>query len=188
MADTYEKIIDTAYRLFAENGFEKTSMSAIAKEMGISKPAIYYYFPSKEQLIHTLFHYLIAEIQFSTFFNRGEYTKENFAEKLIEDGSRMISQQAADPFYEKIMNEYYVLSTRNTDYQRQLTQVLNDFLNGFVSLLESASHFELIESKDIETKAQFLTLIVDGLDKYSEKNYNFNTLAIWEFAVNSLFK
>lgn len=47
-------IMDTALKLFANNGFDSTSVSAIAKEAGISKGLMYNYFESKEDLLHRI--------------------------------------------------------------------------------------------------------------------------------------
>jgi AcrR family transcriptional regulator len=44
-------IVETALRLFQENGYDKTTMRAIAKEAGVSVGNAYYYFSSKEQLV-----------------------------------------------------------------------------------------------------------------------------------------
>lgn len=41
----------TALRLFAENGYDRTTMRAIAAEAGVSVGNAYYYFASKDQLI-----------------------------------------------------------------------------------------------------------------------------------------
>lgn len=46
-----QEILHTALKLFANNGFESTNISSIAKEVGISKGLIYNYFESKEQLL-----------------------------------------------------------------------------------------------------------------------------------------
>jgi len=48
--DTKAKLIEIATEMFAQNGYENTSMREIAERAGISKPAIYYYFKSKEEL------------------------------------------------------------------------------------------------------------------------------------------
>lgn len=45
-----QAILDTAYRLFREQGFDKTSMAQITAEVGGSKATIYSHFPSKEEL------------------------------------------------------------------------------------------------------------------------------------------
>jgi AcrR family transcriptional regulator len=44
-------IVETALRLFQENGYDKTTMRAIAREAGVSVGNAYYYFSSKEQLV-----------------------------------------------------------------------------------------------------------------------------------------
>lgn len=44
------QIIDVAQCLFGQHGFEKVSMNEIADELSISKAALYYYFPDKENL------------------------------------------------------------------------------------------------------------------------------------------
>jgi len=51
---TREQILDAAVHLFAVKGYAHTGMDEIAKEVGITKPAIYYHFESKEKLFRTL--------------------------------------------------------------------------------------------------------------------------------------
>ncbi|MFH1252390.1 MAG: TetR/AcrR family transcriptional regulator, partial [bacterium] len=47
---TKVKIIEVAIECFGELGYDGTSMRLIAEKSGISKPAIYYYFPDKQHL------------------------------------------------------------------------------------------------------------------------------------------
>jgi AcrR family transcriptional regulator len=49
--ETRSLIVATALRLFAENGYDRTTMRAIAAEAGVSVGNAYYYFASKDQLI-----------------------------------------------------------------------------------------------------------------------------------------
>ncbi|MER7697493.1 MULTISPECIES: TetR family transcriptional regulator [unclassified Streptomyces] len=44
-------ILETALRLFAERGYDRTTMRAIAQEAGVSVGNAYYYFSSKEHLV-----------------------------------------------------------------------------------------------------------------------------------------
>lgn len=48
--ETREKIVTTARKLFAEKGYEHTDMKEIAKELGMTHAALYYYFGSKLDL------------------------------------------------------------------------------------------------------------------------------------------
>jgi AcrR family transcriptional regulator len=49
---TRAQILDTALRLFAERGYVETTMRAIAEEAGVALGSAYYYFDSKEDLVH----------------------------------------------------------------------------------------------------------------------------------------
>ena len=45
-----KKIVEAAYDLFLQKGYHATTMSAIADSLGVTKPALYQYFPGKEEL------------------------------------------------------------------------------------------------------------------------------------------
>jgi len=47
----HSEITATAMRLFAENGFEATTVDQIAREAGISRRSFFHYFGSKEDLV-----------------------------------------------------------------------------------------------------------------------------------------
>ncbi|WP_020613825.1 TetR/AcrR family transcriptional regulator [Sediminispirochaeta bajacaliforniensis] len=59
-----EEIIETAFRVWSESLFKKTSLSAVAARMGISKTALYRYFSGKEALL------LAMEEFFLRLYNR----------------------------------------------------------------------------------------------------------------------
>ena len=48
--DTKERILKAAYEEFAANGYGKSSLGAIADVVGITRPALYYHYKSKEDL------------------------------------------------------------------------------------------------------------------------------------------
>ena len=49
-----ENILEAATRLFIERGFDGTSFNDIADAIGVSRPALYYYFKSKEAILEVL--------------------------------------------------------------------------------------------------------------------------------------
>ncbi|HEX3006675.1 MAG TPA: TetR/AcrR family transcriptional regulator [Bacteroidales bacterium] len=57
-------IIKAAQKRFALYGLEKTTMREIAKDVGISKAALYYYFPDKEHIYKE-----VIEIEQKIFFD-----------------------------------------------------------------------------------------------------------------------
>lgn len=60
---TREKIINTAWKLFYEEGFGETTINDIIREADISKGTFYYYFRSKDDLLGTLSEILDREYQ-----------------------------------------------------------------------------------------------------------------------------
>lgn len=54
MSQTAEKILYTALRLFATEGYEAASISRIAGELGLSKAAMYRHFESKQALLQAI--------------------------------------------------------------------------------------------------------------------------------------
>jgi AcrR family transcriptional regulator len=51
---TKERIEREAISIFSEKGYDAASMREIAEASGVSKPVVYYYFKSKENLCHYL--------------------------------------------------------------------------------------------------------------------------------------
>ena len=52
------EFIETAQRMFIENGYYTTSVDDIVGEMGVAKGLFYYYFKSKEDLVSQLVDHL----------------------------------------------------------------------------------------------------------------------------------
>jgi AcrR family transcriptional regulator len=51
---TRQQILHTAQRLFNEHGYDATSLQMIADELGLTKAAVYYYFPAKVDIRHAI--------------------------------------------------------------------------------------------------------------------------------------
>jgi AcrR family transcriptional regulator len=60
--DTRSRLREVALQLFAEQGYEKTSLREIAERLGVTKAALYYYFKSKEDIVRSLVEDYMAQI------------------------------------------------------------------------------------------------------------------------------
>ncbi|WP_411105673.1 TetR/AcrR family transcriptional regulator [Streptomyces sp. cmx-4-9] len=60
--NTRQRIQDVALELFAEQGYEKTSLREIAERLDVTKAALYYHFKTKEDIIISLFEDLTRPI------------------------------------------------------------------------------------------------------------------------------
>jgi len=52
--DTKDRLVFTALQLFSEKGYAEGSLDDVARVTNISKPTLYYYFPSKAHLFYQL--------------------------------------------------------------------------------------------------------------------------------------
>lgn len=62
MQENKRKILDSSIKLFSEKGIFKTSLGDIAAEAGISKGTLFYYYPSKDDLLYDILDISIVEI------------------------------------------------------------------------------------------------------------------------------
>ncbi len=61
-AERRELLMRVAKRIFADRGFQSTTMDDIAKEAGFTKPILYQYFPSKTDLYRQIVVELAAQL------------------------------------------------------------------------------------------------------------------------------
>lgn len=61
--ETSLAILNTALKLFRDEGFDKATMRDIAKAAGVATGAAYYYFPSKEAIVMEFYRRSSAEMQ-----------------------------------------------------------------------------------------------------------------------------
>jgi len=68
-------VLDAAAKLFAEKGYEATSIGEIAESVGLLKGSLYYYAPSKEDLLFSI----ICEVH-----DKGRKLVERFTESAAD--------------------------------------------------------------------------------------------------------
>ncbi|MEV5833297.1 helix-turn-helix domain-containing protein [Nocardia sp. NPDC052112] len=60
-SDTKQRIQEVARELFAQRGVQRTGLQEIADRLGITKPALYYHFSSREELVRSIVQPIIDE-------------------------------------------------------------------------------------------------------------------------------
>src|SRR5262249_36770443 len=63
---TRQRLLATAARLFAERGYEATSIEEMLQELQVSRGALYHHFDSKEALFEAVLHDIEAEVAEAT--------------------------------------------------------------------------------------------------------------------------
>ncbi len=100
-AETRTAITEAAVRLFAEKGYEKTSIEDIARAAGIGKATVYGYFPAKDDIFLA---YCDDELE------------ESFARLQAEEGGE-------ETLLEQLINFFmikFTFITKNREFGRQL--------------------------------------------------------------------
>jgi len=185
---TSQNIVVASFKLMAEHGIEKMSLSMIAKEVGISKPAIYYHFSSKEALVDFLFEEIFSGYHFVSYFDKEQYTKENFAEKLIADGLHMLSEYEGQEGILRVINEFIVTAARNEKYQKRLFEIQEEFLNGFHELLKKGARLGVVSQDATEENAHTLALVIDNMSNYMLMGFQLKYKEIWIRNVKNVMK
>jgi AcrR family transcriptional regulator len=62
-SDTKARIQAAARELFAQQGIQQTSLSDIAERLGITKPALYYHFDSREALVRSIVQPMLEHVE-----------------------------------------------------------------------------------------------------------------------------
>ncbi|UTW67518.1 TetR/AcrR family transcriptional regulator [bacterium SCSIO 12643] len=94
-AKTKKNIILSSMRLFGQNGYEGTSVNAIAKEANISKGLVYYHFESKEHIVRGIVEFL-TEIGDNIIYPKIEFETPKHHLKYIIDEYFNIAKEEAE--------------------------------------------------------------------------------------------
>jgi AcrR family transcriptional regulator len=126
-----ERIVKGALEIFATKGYHETTMDDVAKEIGISKGALYLYFASKEVLFTEICK--VGQVQFQNVLH------ESFSDRDLLAG--------ADRFFDRMMEE-------NDVYSKGL---LFETLAEASRNKEIRALLEVSYEQAIQTLAEFLT-------------------------------
>jgi AcrR family transcriptional regulator len=88
--DTREQIRDVALELFAEQGYEKTSLREIAERLGVTKAAVYYHYRTKEEILQSLFADLLGSVEEIVEWGRSQPAGPETRQAVLERYSRLI--------------------------------------------------------------------------------------------------
>ena len=148
--DTKERIIDVALELFAQSGYLGTSMSDIAKQLGITKGALYKHYTGKQEILDSIVERMnqmdyeraeeyempetepdgFAEAYMSTPIQKirayamaqfDHWTKEHFSSNFRK---MLTLEQYRDPKLAQLYHDY--LATGPTEYMAAIFRKLTD--------------------------------------------------------------
>jgi len=154
------RILDAANRVFAEKGYHEATMDDVAKQLGVSKGALYLYFSSKERLFEAMSRTApraFKEILYSTF-----NTQANPIESATRFFDAMMKRFGSNP---RLSLEILSEASRNPALRRVLRQNQEEYANGLASFLEGLRKTRLIDDNlELLPLAYSLIALWNGLE------------------------
>ncbi|MFY4721206.1 TetR/AcrR family transcriptional regulator [Streptomyces sp. LaBMicrA B280] len=125
--NTRQRIQDVALELFAEQGYEKTSLREIAERLDVTKAALYYHFKTKEEIIVSLFEDLTQPIADLIEWGRGQPHTLETKQEILRRYSEALSN--AEPLF-RFMQE-----NQATVRELRIGETFKDRMHGLREIL-----------------------------------------------------
>lgn len=144
-----KEILNTAMKLFYEKGYEKTSISDIAKEMNVAQGLCYRYFPSKEVLFDSAIGYYAQTLvdKMAEFAKCKDLSLKDIIEKM----PTFIDIENDNTIYYK----FYHSSENSKIHARLSLSVCEKLMPIVCEILRNAAEKQDVIIEDIETAASF---------------------------------
>jgi len=147
-------IMNTALKLFAEEGYYITSISKIASEANISKGNLYNYFESKENLLSEIFHLGLKEIFESFDPNHDGVLTEDELKLFIDKSFLKLKDNLA------FWKLYFILIMKPSVFKIYKKQ----FMELIIPLIQTLENYYSAKgSKNPNAEARLLGATLDGV-------------------------
>lgn len=135
--DTKERILETALTLFAQSGYLGTSMHDIAKELGITKGALYKHYASKQEILDSIVESTAAQYEADT-------DKIHIHVQNVQRDIPVFTEITEDALFEKVRQifEYSLHNDAISRFRRMMT--IEQFRSPELAALYSKRYVERI--------------------------------------------
>ena len=130
MLITRERILEAAFDCFYHNGYEQTSLAAIAQAAGVTRGAIYWHFEDKKALFRAVVDYNLERGDI-TEYGRNQSAELNYTERLAEMFWYALDNNPHVEFIFKVLN-FATTNSEFSDVVEKIQEVKNklwDFID-----------------------------------------------------------
>jgi AcrR family transcriptional regulator len=129
--DTRERIQSVALELFAEQGYDKTSLREIAERLGVTKAALYYHFKSKEDIVTSLVEDYFGQIDQLVAWGRTQPRTPEFRAEVLRRYYAIVA--AAGEVFR--MLQHNQASVNSLAHAKNRSELFRERMDALVSLL-----------------------------------------------------
>ena len=173
-------ILEAAQKRFGSYGFEKTTMNEIASDLGISKAALYYYFPDKESLYKAVVD-KESDIVLSHFSKILE-SSEDPREVLLKYTEIRLN------YFRNLMNLTRIRIEENKGVKNIMMELrirLREKEKAQISrILTKGKELNIFDFEDIETVADLFLDTIRGITLIYKKNHDITYFNEEEFKIH----
>ncbi|MDQ8002155.1 MAG: TetR/AcrR family transcriptional regulator [Bordetella sp.] len=144
-----ERILQVATRLFAAQGYANTTLAQIVRELGVTKPFVYYYFRDKQEIFETLSWRPAVECFTSLDF--AEHDPRPASEKVMDGLERLI--RATIAHHPAAFFPYREPQVYRPEYLAAVRKLANHFYDRLCPLLEQARRDGDLDFRDTRITA-----------------------------------
>lgn len=150
---TRQQILDAGFELFANDGYTKTSISAVAQKAAISKGLIYHYFDSKEAILEGIFDQLV-ELGDEILDFPENFTAADKIRQVLEQTFEFIEDQTG---LGRLMISLALQPETVSALKPRINEVNKTQMVLYIQILEELGY------NDPETEAYKLGALMDGV-------------------------
>ena len=133
-------LLDTAYALFTQNGFHKTSISDIANKAGVAKGTFYLYFKDKVDIRYKLIAFKSAEV-FKKAYNRlQEEEIPVFEDQIIFLIDQIIDELEKNPTLLKLISKHLGWGMFKNSLVDPIDDAQRNIYDIYMKLLNDSGH------------------------------------------------
>lgn len=185
---TKRKILNAMYDLVAEVGYDKASIGKICDRVGISKPSVYYYFPSKEEIFTTLLDSMFPFIDYQRDYSL-IVDRDGFKAALIELGNTVIGGYRSDEKRRRVLAEVSIQANRIPAVQERQATATNRTMGALKDILSHGVEIgALPDGTDVMLYVQILYTVLEGTSNTVAQDEDIDEKAVWAGVVGLMFK
>ncbi|TDF94799.1 TetR/AcrR family transcriptional regulator [Paenibacillus piri] len=171
--DKREKIIDAAYKVLAERGYDEASTKEIARTAGVAQGLIGYYFSNKDLLFAEVFRRESERYCESLGFIRSHGEEPLTADTIKSALSVPKSRAENNPSWIRLRYELFALGLRNRSVSGSIKDTLARKRAHLTELIESVSKLPEQHSRNL---APILLAVFDGLgmQRLCDEDFDYN--------------
>lgn len=157
-----ERILAAVSRVLARNGYMGTTINAVAKEAGVSRGLLHYYFSSKDEMLARVIK-ANMEISIAMIIDVFDqyHTPQGYAEGIV---SLLRVVMETDPDFFHLFFEGFAVARQSTVVKDQLTSLYGQFRQALEKGLTLATEQgEISPALPPKALATIITGLVDGM-------------------------